>query len=605
MLENSAPTKFEPQLSETVTLDWPLVSNEALPTVTQDLYSTSGPQNALRQTISTDPLRDADSQFPDLPDLRVDAFIDGGGMGRVYRAFQKTLNRIVAVKIITATARDGSVSRERFRREVEALAQITHPNIVPIYTAGEWRDFPFFTMKFVSGGPLAQHLPRLIAERPTAVRLMLKVARGLQALHERGIIHRDLKPLNILLEDDDEPVIADFGLAKWMDDFDSDLSRTYAAIGTKYYMSPEQSLGLKQLYGPGCDIWSFGVTLFELVVGERPFRDDLPGDVFEQVRSAEPNIPESIPADLATILRRCLQKAPGDRYSSAAELASDLECWLTGEPIVAVEPVSIQKPVEPSKRSIGRWIAAGVLLFAATAAASAVAFWPDSEKKLSLAERLRGGETVVWIGEKGLPVEPGMKVPGCAAGELVLNKDGYAMLDSSSFTAVEFSKDELPLPLTVSMEIAMQTVRTGTSHCGICFGRSSAADGPTPNGTPWHVYLLSHHSESVAQVDLAPVYRDRASINSYSWADDLAKGYKRIQATPGWPVGPPDENIPYHWKRLDLTFSDDAARASFQSNPIPPLPMPGESYPKVGGRVGVFCKNASVVFRNVTLKHPR
>ena len=92
-------------------------------------------------------------------------------------------------------------------------------------------------MKFVSGEPLAQHLPRLIAERPAAVRLMLKVARGLQALHERGIIHRDLKPLNILLEDDDEPVIADFGLAKWMDDFDSDLSRTYAARYDTVHMS--------------------------------------------------------------------------------------------------------------------------------------------------------------------------------------------------------------------------------------------------------------------------------------------------------------------------------------------------------------------------------
>src|SRR5262249_43326077 len=145
--------------------------------------------------------------------------------------------------------RDHAAVRARFEREVRSLARIDHPHIVPVHDAGYWHGFPYYTMKYVPGGTLALHLDRVRADLPAAVRLVVKVARAVQRLHAEGVLHRDLKPLNILLGEGDEPLVADFGLARWLGD-DSDLTVTGSPLGTRQYMAPEQTLGQKTEYGP-------------------------------------------------------------------------------------------------------------------------------------------------------------------------------------------------------------------------------------------------------------------------------------------------------------------------------------------------------------------
>ncbi|HJZ57687.1 MAG TPA: serine/threonine-protein kinase, partial [Gemmataceae bacterium] len=149
-------------------------------------------------------------------------------MGTVYQAVHREMNRVVALKLIHAGNRDEAAIRVRFEREVQSLVRIEqHPNIVPVYGIGTWQGFPYLTMRFVPGGTLARHMERVRADLPAAIRLVAKVARAVHRLHEVGVLHRDLKPPNILLDSGDEPLVADFGLAKWLDD-DSDVTASGA-----------------------------------------------------------------------------------------------------------------------------------------------------------------------------------------------------------------------------------------------------------------------------------------------------------------------------------------------------------------------------------------
>src|SRR5262249_42692281 len=149
--------------------------------------------------------------------------------------------------------------------------------------AGYWQGFPYLAMKYVPGGTLAQHLGRIRGDLPAAVRLVALVARAVDRLHADGGLHRDLKPMNILLGEGDNPLVADFGLARWIDD-DSDLTVTGNPLGTRQYMAPEQTLGRKSDYAPTCDIWGLGVVLYEVLTGHRPFAHQDPVELFRQIR---------------------------------------------------------------------------------------------------------------------------------------------------------------------------------------------------------------------------------------------------------------------------------------------------------------------------------
>ncbi len=263
--------------------------------------------------------------------------LGSGGMGVVYKARQVRADRIVALKIIKGTALDGFL-RERFRTEAQALARVQHSHIVQIFDVGEENGVPYFSMEYVAGGSLGQRLKREALPITETARLTELLARAIEAAHQAGVLHRDLKPSNVLLDNDGEPRITDFGLAKRLGQ-DDGLTAADDLLGTPGYMAPEQCGGKKELIGPATDVYTLGATLFEMLAGRPPFRGDTPLATLNLVLHAEPAPPShlrgGIPAELEAICLKCLEKEPSRRYASAAALADDVGRFRRGESTVA------------------------------------------------------------------------------------------------------------------------------------------------------------------------------------------------------------------------------------------------------------------------------
>ncbi len=265
--------------------------------------------------------------------------IGRGGMGVIYRARQRHSRRIVALKRILSYHSDSRETLARFRRETEAAASLDHPHILPIYEVGESDDgVPYFSMKYASGGNLQEVSPALRADPREIVRLIAKVTRAVQEAHRQGILHRDLKPGNILLDGNGEPLVTDFGLAKWLD-ASSDLTRSLTIFGTPGYIAPEQAEGPSAEVTASADIYSIGAILFDLLAGRPPFLGE---HALAVIRQASTNSAPKLRSlvrhadrDLETVCARCLEREPQARYASAADLAEDLERWLEGRSIVA------------------------------------------------------------------------------------------------------------------------------------------------------------------------------------------------------------------------------------------------------------------------------
>jgi serine/threonine protein kinase/Tfp pilus assembly protein PilF len=265
--------------------------------------------------------------------------IGRGGMGVIYRARQQHSRRIVAVKRILAHEANSHEALVRFRREAEAVASLDHPNILPIHEVSESEEgLPFFSMKFAMGGSLRAAAPTLRTKPRECVLLMAKIARGIAYAHSKGVLHRDLQPGNILLDENGEPMVSDFGLAKWLDQ-NSDLTRTLETLGTPGYIAPEQTECPAAELTSAADIYSLGAILFYLLTGRPPFVGPNVLSVIHQAAAARvPRLRSLVPSldrDLETIVAHCLESDPDARYQSAGSLADDLEHWLHQEPIRA------------------------------------------------------------------------------------------------------------------------------------------------------------------------------------------------------------------------------------------------------------------------------
>lgn len=262
-----------------------------------------------------------------------------GGMGVVYRARQRQPAREVALKTLLGAGLSSDSARERFRIEARAMAGLDHPGILPIHLFGEQDGVPFFTMKLATGGSLAARRERFAGNWSAIAGLIASVAEAVQFAHERGVLHRDLKPANILFDENDHAYVADFGMAKLLNE-SAGLTHSIDLLGTPHYLAPEVATGGGGAATTASDIWSLGTILYELLAQRPAFEADSVPSLLRRIAEEEPP-PLSerrfgpVPRDLEVIARKALTKVPVRRYSTARELAADLGRWLQGRPIAA------------------------------------------------------------------------------------------------------------------------------------------------------------------------------------------------------------------------------------------------------------------------------
>lgn len=383
--------------------------------VVRGVIPESGITLAEKAAINFDPLtveaREVASSRPNslrsisIGGYTLERIIGRGGMGIVYQARQHQLDRLVALKTIDFAGSLNPRTVARFRTEAELVARLQHPNIVQVYETGSHSGMPFFSMELVDGGTLATAIGSSAMKPNLAAKLVEVLSRAIHYAHSQGIIHRDLKPANVLLAHSDraealdlspgssdasgpiryEPKIVDFGLAKLLGDTSSrTLSGT--ALGTPSYMSPEQLSSEFGEIGPASDVYSLGAILYELLVGKPPFHAATAIETMQHVRSHEPVIPQSVrrklPRDLVLICMTCLRKEPQQRYATAADLANDLQRFLSGNPIQARPANFIETGIKWTKRHPS---ATGLLASITLATIGMTMLWWRAEKS-SLAE---------------------------------------------------------------------------------------------------------------------------------------------------------------------------------------------------------------------------
>jgi serine/threonine protein kinase len=249
-----------------------------------------------------------------------------GGMGVVYRAHDTKLNRDVALKFVTHVGDHNPELNERLRREALSLAALNHPNIVAIHDIAEVDDVPFLVLEWISGRALNDPSFALPLSAADFQRIALPIAVALGSAHDQGIIHRDVKPSNVLVSNQGQTKVVDFGIAKFRD-FDLDVILTAGTIGTVAYMSPEQASGAT--LSPASDVFSFGILAYELLTGERPFKGNGPGAVLSAIMNSSykplPELRRDLPQQLVAVVHRCLEKEPHRRYQGGRELAQALQ----------------------------------------------------------------------------------------------------------------------------------------------------------------------------------------------------------------------------------------------------------------------------------------
>jgi hypothetical protein len=601
------PTALDPHAPPTVPAP-PAVPADA-PTVTTDLRGQ-------KCTF-------ADLPRPEVPGYEVLGYLGRGGWGVVFKARDVRLGREVALKLLTPAGVYQPQVRERFIREGRALARLDHPNVVPIYDAGDAGQLPYFAMKYVPGGTLAAAACRVGCDLRHAVRLIAKVSRAVQYLHDRGVVHRDLKPANILLDPDDEPMVADFGMAKWLED-DRELTSAGAVLGTRLYMAPEQAAGDTDATGPACDVWALGVILYELLTGRRPFDHKDVVELERQIRSEPPppltDLRPDVPAPLADVVGRCLAKSPGDRYPTATAVADDLDLW------AATGVIPWRRDPGPGRRraiALGSTLAVGALLLMSAPRPAETGPQPrDTDPTPTLAERVSRGEEVVLIGATGLP--PPRTVLTDKDGFLRPDSDGLAVLHGPNYLAAELTDEPLPPRFELSAEVAPDPGLQRSARFGVFAGRRrwESPAGPVDRmvvaGVTGRLYTAARGglANTFTRGNFGVVWfqsgREPAAV-PLAWGPDSPD-----------PFPPPDGNQPPKWYRVSLRVIPDQPPQGtcegvvFEAKPTPAgFPSAwltvlanqrrqadprADDPPLLGTGAGVYVLFGTARFRNVVLK---
>jgi hypothetical protein len=537
--------------------------------------------------------------------------IGRGGMGVVYRARDTLLDRVVALKLIRSGVLAESDEIDRFQREARAAAHIQHPHIVAVHELGSHAGQHYLSMTLAPGGSLDRHRARFQPPREAAA-LVEKVARAVGAAHERGIVHRDLKPSNVLLDARDEPLVGDFGLAKFLQD-KVELTQMGQRVGTPAYMAPEQAADEPGPVTPGTDVWALGVILYELLTGVRPFVGTSTG-LASRIRTEEPAPPRRLcpgldPALQAVVLH-CLEKDPARRYPGGTDLADDLRRWLDGEATV-VRPRRWPARVARRLRRHPVWCLVLLLLLAGSAVVP-VAYWLlDPERVVRAQEaKLRRGEPLTLVGERGAPgrlrfvAEPGaVETPAQYENAFTVHSMGLCVLELAP---------RVPVPSYRLRGQVRHVDDAGVGHVGLyCLYNPWAS----PQG-------VEHFQCDLILDGRNPQFRDaQLSLRRYT---DPSQAPRRMAAfvTPALPLLTPQPRAddPGPWYDLALVVTPQRVQAFLGDRPLQPLErrdfpdatarlFPGKQAPPglppqfpVGGGVGLFVYRGTACFRNVVLE---
>jgi len=523
-----------------------------------------------------------------------------GGMGEVYRAFDRILKRYVAIKLIRADLLPSNEDVQRFYREAQTAAQLRHRHIITVHRMGLHLGEHSFTMALASGGSLATRIADYREPRK-AVELMVKIAAAVAHAHAQAIIHRDLKPANILFDENDEPLVTDFGLAKALGG-SGELTIQGQVLGTPAYMSPEQAAGRTYEIGPSSDVWSLGVMLYEMLAGRKPYRGNSSDEILQSVmRGGHPAL-ETVNAELDTglvrIVARCLNRESAARYSDAGQLLADLQRLLTGE---SIPPAPAPKnPARPWLRvAVGGAVAATAL-----AAAIIAALFYDAKPKTP--------ETSTPFVDKQphelvLPSEP-TRGKGTIRAEkdgvrIQANPEAWVLFDvPTGWQSYQFSVELLP--------------SNETTHAGIVWGYQ---ERPLAVGsTFWYSRWV------FAEQKQKRMYEDRERTSAWMWFSQ----HREITGTPKdndektfGQVAQPFPSEPGRWRPMTLVISGGVVR-TFWTDPNRPIkfldqteyqtvweslfamkPTINEPHPALwAGKFGIWVSNGSVLVRKAKVE---
>jgi hypothetical protein len=470
-------------------------------------------------------------------------------------------------------------------------------------------------MKFMPGGSLSKRAKGFAGDPRAAAGLMEKVARAVGYLHGKGVVHRDLKPLNVLLDEQGEPHVADFGIAKFTD---TDLEHTHtgAVIGTRPYMAPEQAVGRNKDVDRASDIWALGVMLYELLVGQRPFKGDSDDALTRRILSTDPERPRKLQpkldADLETIVLKCLRKDRSDRYASAAALADDLHHWLADEPITA-RPESV---LRRTKRAAKRHPAVtAALLFLATTGVLAAAVAPyldPNQPRFEAERRFARGEPVTLIPARGLPLWHRWAGEDWEGTIRPNHADGSCTIRGLFFAILELAPVAPRSPYRIRAEVRHDDVNGAAAAVGVFVGHHKGADANgrvqerftsvefSDREVKGTEYLMPDgRSAGLALVRFHTVTADPGPRDSFH-----DQKYSVSPLTPFDPAARDRGTV--RWRHLVIDVGREQVSASFDEQTLTPadfqtLKARGDASFEPAGGIGVFVYQGVASFRNLTV----